>query len=77
MDHLWQDVGRDYDEIEKTVMTQIDPGPNGEKVDSVLERLRGLADLGITHVQGAPDDLASLTRLEILGDKVIPEIASW
>src|ERR1039457_1572324 len=30
-----EDVGRDYDEIAKTVMMPLDPGPNGEKVDAL------------------------------------------
>ena len=28
-----EDVGRDYDDIEKTVMAPLDPGADGEKVD--------------------------------------------
>ncbi|HSU74144.1 MAG TPA: LLM class F420-dependent oxidoreductase, partial [Terrabacter sp.] len=32
-------LGRDYDEIEKTVMGPVDPGPNGENVDATLEHL--------------------------------------
>ena len=35
------DVGRDYDEIEKTVMVPFRPGPDGENVDQLLEQLRG------------------------------------
>ena len=31
------DVGRDYDEIEKTVMVPLDPGADGEKVDALLD----------------------------------------
>jgi alkanesulfonate monooxygenase len=70
------DVGRDYDEILKTVMLPLDPGPNGEKVDELVQRIRELAALGIQHVHGAVPDVASITRLEILGERVIPEVAS-
>jgi F420-dependent oxidoreductase-like protein len=66
-------VGRDYDEIEKTVMGPIDPGKDGEKVDELLEQLRGLAALGITHVHGSVPNVESIRPLEILGDQVIPE----
>ncbi len=31
------DVGRDYDEIEKTVMGPLDPGPNGEHADDLID----------------------------------------
>ena len=44
------DLGRDYDEILKTVITKLEPGERGEHVDAVLEQLRGWAELGISHV---------------------------
>jgi alkanesulfonate monooxygenase len=70
-------LGRDYDQIEKTVMTSLDPGPDGANVDTLLEQLRGLAELGITHVHGRVPDVASLRPLEILGEKVIPVAATF
>ncbi|WP_375479465.1 LLM class F420-dependent oxidoreductase [uncultured Jatrophihabitans sp.] len=69
------DVGRDYAEIEKTVMMPLDPGENGEQVADLLETLRRLADLGIQQVQCIVPDVASLTRLKVLGESVIPAIA--
>jgi alkanesulfonate monooxygenase len=71
------EVGRDYDEIEKTVMGPIDPGPNGEKVDELLEGLRGLAALGITQVHGSPSGPVTVEALELLGERVIPEAAKF
>ncbi|MGE3663260.1 MAG: LLM class F420-dependent oxidoreductase [Pseudonocardia sp.] len=71
------DVGRDYDEIEKTVMLRLDPGAEGESVDALLEQLRGLAELGVVHVEGVVPEVASSRRLELLGEKVVPEIAGW
>jgi alkanesulfonate monooxygenase len=70
------DVGRDYDEIEKTVMMPLDPAPDGS-VDAVLERLRAMADLGVQHVQSRLQDVHTLRPIEILGEKVVPEIADW
>jgi alkanesulfonate monooxygenase len=69
------DVGRDYDEIQKTVMGPLDPGANGESVDELLATMRELAAVGVTHYHGSVPDVASITRLEILGDRVIPAIA--
>ena len=46
------DVGRDYDEIEKTVMVGLDPGADGEKVDELLANLQRLAGLGFTEAHG-------------------------
>jgi alkanesulfonate monooxygenase len=68
-------LGRDYDEIEKTVMGPIDPGPNGENVDATLEHLRDLAALGVTHVQLGIGDGSSTDVLELIGERIIPEAA--
>ena len=68
-------LGRDYDEIEKTVMGPVDPGPNGEKVDATLEHLRDLAGLGVTHVQMGIGDGSSTDVLELIGERIIPEAA--
>ena len=72
------DVGRDYDDIEKTVMTSLDLGPKGEKVDEVLEELRRLAGLGITQAHGSSRAGAvTVEALEMLGERVIPEAAKF
>lgn len=71
------DVGRDYDDIEKTVMTSLDPGPNGERVDELIGELKGLADQGVAHVQGQVPDAASITPLEIVGARVIAAVAEF
>jgi F420-dependent oxidoreductase-like protein len=69
------DVGRDYDEIEKTVLMSLDPGPDGANVDALLATLQRLAKLGIAHVHGRIPDVDTITPLEILGERVIPEAA--
>jgi alkanesulfonate monooxygenase len=69
------DVGRDYDEIKKTAITGIDPGPNGERADEVLEQLAGLAALGIDHVQTQVAGYQDITPLQVFGEKIIPEAA--
>jgi F420-dependent oxidoreductase-like protein len=65
-------VGRDYDEIEKTVSGPLDPGPGGEHVNALIGRMRELARLGITHYHGPVPNVASITPLEVLGQRVIP-----
>jgi F420-dependent oxidoreductase-like protein len=70
-------VGRDYDDIEKTVMMPLNVGPNGRDVDLLLDELRRLADLGVTLVQGRVGDVASITPLEIFGERVIPVAATF
>ncbi len=68
-------LGRDYDEIEKTVMGPVDPGVDGENVDATLEHLRELAALGVTHVQTGVTDGSRTDRLELIGERIIPEAA--
>jgi alkanesulfonate monooxygenase len=69
------EVGRNYDEIEKTVMMPLDVGSNGEKADALLGRLGELAALGVDHVHGAVPGVAAITPLELIGEKVIPAAA--
>jgi alkanesulfonate monooxygenase len=71
------DLGRDYDEIEKTVMGPLDPGPDGANVDALIESMRALADLGITHYHGSVPDAASITPIALLGERVIPVVAEF
>jgi F420-dependent oxidoreductase-like protein len=71
------DVGRDYAEIEKTVMMPFDVGREGENTDAILERLRELAALGVQHVHGSLKDVGTFTPIEIMGEKVIPAAAAF
>lgn len=70
-------LGRDYDEIEKTVVYTFDLGPEGERVEQTLAELRALADLGIQVAHGRVEAVHDLTGLRLLGERVVPEVASW
>ncbi len=70
-------VGRDYDDIEKTVMLRLDPGEHGEHVDTLLEDLHRLSELGVAETHGKVPHVSDLKRLEILGDRVIPVAAAF
>jgi alkanesulfonate monooxygenase len=67
-------VGRDYDEIEKTVMGPLDPGPDGERAGELIREMRRLGSLGVQHYHGSVPEAASLRRIEVLGQQVIPEV---
>jgi len=71
------EVGRDYDDIEKTVMRRLDPGEHGENVDELLEGLHRLSELGVTETHGSVPQVSDLKRREILGDRVIPVAAAF
>jgi len=70
-------VGRDYDEIEKTVIMSLYVGPEGQRVEELIKELRDLADLGISHVHGAVPNAPDLKSIDILGERVIPVAAEF
>ena len=70
-------VGRDYDEIEKTVMVPLEPGAHGEHADDVLDQLAELGKLGVQHVHTRLTDVSDLTRLHVMGEQVIPLAAGF
>ncbi len=57
--------GRDYDEIEKTIMVRIAPDSTAKGIAARLERLR---ELGITHAIGGPPIAADEHYLDLLGE---------
>ncbi|MDQ1742239.1 MAG: hypothetical protein QOE23_578 [Pseudonocardiales bacterium] len=69
--------GRDYDEIEKTVMIPLDAGESGEKIDGLLEQLRGLAALGVAEAHGWVPRVWETERLELLGREIIAPAAEF
>jgi alkanesulfonate monooxygenase len=71
------DVGRDYDEIEKTVMLPLDVGVDAANVDELLSHLEAMAKLGIQHVHGRLTDVEKITPIEIMGERVIPVAAAF
>ena len=70
-----EDVGRDYDDITKTVITRLDPWPGGERAGEVLEQLAGLAALGVSHVQTQVPGVADITPLQVFAERIIPAAA--
>lgn len=72
------DVGRNYDEIERTVLAPFNAGVGGVTVSDVIANCRTLAGLGIHHVifTGVPN-VHDLTPLELIGREVIPAVAEF
>jgi F420-dependent oxidoreductase-like protein len=69
------DVGRDYDDIEKTVMSHLDIGPDGEKADDVLAQLQDFTDLGVQHVHTRLPLAHGVRQIELFAEKIIPQAA--
>jgi F420-dependent oxidoreductase-like protein len=70
-----EDVGRNYDEIEKTVLYNFDVGEKGERAGQIVEDLHQLADLGAQAAIGSAPRVSDPAVLEIIGKEVIPAIA--
>jgi len=70
------EVGRDYDEIEKTVLWPIDVREGGSAVNQIVQRLGEYAEVGIQTVIGRLADVETLTPIEIVGRDIIPQVAS-
>jgi len=67
--------GRDYDEIEKTVIFRFDVGRRGERVSELVDQLGSFAELGIDMAIGGVAGAWSLKPLEVMGSEVIPAVA--
>ena len=68
-------LGRDYNSIEKTVISRVDVGPNGEKVGAECERLAGLAEAGAQTLIGALINADQLRPFEYVARDLIPAVA--
>jgi F420-dependent oxidoreductase-like protein len=69
-----QTVGRDYASIEKTVMTDIDPGPKGEQADKVVAQLNKLSSLGIDTALTNFRGVDRLRGLRLMSEKILPRV---
>ncbi len=70
-----QDVGRDYDEIEKTTLGTVHLAPGQMTASQVIEQCRTLAGLGIQHAIFNMPNVHDITPLEIFGKEIIPAVA--
>jgi F420-dependent oxidoreductase-like protein len=63
------DVGRDYDEIEKTVIYNFDLS---QGVDAIVEQLRRFAALGFTVVHGGLRNSHDVSQFEVFQKELVP-----
>lgn len=68
--------GRNYDDIEKTVMHNFDVGENGERAAELVDQLRPYAALGFDEVHGSLREVWKITPIEVMGREVIPAVAA-
>jgi F420-dependent oxidoreductase-like protein len=66
-------VGRDYDEIEKTVYYAYDAD---KPASQLVDELGALAAMGFSMAIGGVKDVHALTPIETIGSHVLPQVAS-
>jgi F420-dependent oxidoreductase-like protein len=67
-----EDVGRDYDEIEKTVLFRYDLGEKGENVGEIVANLRNVAAMGFAVAHGGLKRPWETDQFEIFRKEIIP-----
>jgi F420-dependent oxidoreductase-like protein len=68
-------VGRDYDDIEKTVMFGMELDATGSNAHQILDDLASLSERGISHAHCRVGGVSTLRPLELIGEKIIPAAA--
>jgi F420-dependent oxidoreductase-like protein len=71
------EVGRDFDEIEKTTLDTINLAPGGTTVAQMIEECRKLSELGIQQAIFNMPNVSEIKPLEIIGREVIPNVAGF
>ena len=72
-----EELGRDYAEIEKTCLEEVNLAPDAMSASDIIALCRARADLGIEHVIVNMPDAHALRPLEIFGREIIPEVAAF
>lgn len=67
-------LGRDYDTVEKTCLCTVHLSGK-DTVESVLSRIRGLAEMGFTHAIFNMPDVYKIAPLETFAQEIIPAVA--
>lgn len=70
------EVGRDYDSIFKSALVRMDPGPQGERADELIDTLGRYRELGMDGVIGALMGVETMAPIEVMATKVLPAVAS-
>ena len=69
------DVGRDWNEIERTTLGTVNLSAGASTSKEVIETCRELAGIGVQHAIFNLWNLAEVRPLEIFGREIIPEVA--
>jgi len=71
-----EEIGRNYDEIERTVLDSVHLAPGQMSAADLIERCRKYAEIGIQQVIVNMPNVYELRPLETIGQEVIPAITA-
>jgi len=70
-----EDVGRDYDEIERTALGSVNLAEDGVTEEEVIRLCRELNEAGIQHLIFNMPNVNEIRPLEAFGERIIPAVA--
>lgn len=72
-----EQIGRPYDEIERTALGWANLGPDGMSAAQMIQYCRSLAEVGIQHLILIVSNVYEIHPLEIIGREVIPAVSAF
>jgi F420-dependent oxidoreductase-like protein len=70
-----EDVGRDYEEIERTALGTVDLAQGGVTEEGVIRLCREMNDAGVEHLIFNMPNVHEIRPLEKFGERIIPAVA--
>lgn len=70
-----KDVGRNYDEIEKTALSHIMSEDKKINPKDIINECKHLKEMGIDHVIFSIQNVEDIEPLKVFGDKIIPVVS--
>jgi F420-dependent oxidoreductase-like protein len=70
-----QRENRNYEDIEKTILLLLNPGPNGENAPQVVDQLGQFAEIGVQTVIGALIGMETIKPIESIANDILPQVA--
>ncbi|MFW9916035.1 MAG: LLM class flavin-dependent oxidoreductase [Candidatus Thorarchaeota archaeon] len=74
---ICEEVGRSYDEIERTALATIKLAPDAMSTTEIVDLCRDLARLGINQVIFNMPNVHEIKTLEIMGNEVMPMVTEF
>ncbi len=71
------DVGRSYDDIERTTLSTVNLRPGTQTAAEVVRFCRDLAGIGVQHAIFNMPNVAEITPLEVFAKEIIPQVAGF